>query len=670
MASLNAFTYSHPLQGRNIRLLEVKLGPQLSPLKIRLVEKHLDEVEFEALSYVWGNQARKKSIKCNGCRLAIGSNLHDALCEMRRRGSTTFCWADAICINQNNAQEKTCQVRLMREIYARANRVIIWIGKEQPRDSDALQLAESLYKKCDGDWYDIDAGTYDFEDFDCESKGVPKPLFDPIWIALFEIISHPWFGRVWVIQELLVAQRSTMWRGALDFDTDTILWSAMQVGRHRNLYNSFDVTMNSPQTSALMARNVAASYLDYKKKGPHTLYDTLSRNSGMGATDSRDRFFALASVSTGLNLAFINYKKTFKEVACLVGMMTLLGFSEYDLEPGGTEMLTSSQIPQEHRFLIEWLAFHANPQNHKLGIPSWVPDLLSAHSTGLVMTGFYNTLYLQGVRDIPSPQVRLKKGPLDIRIEVSPNRWRIPVPDDIDIKGAIFDRVRIVARDRPRLPSPDSSATHVRMHLSLTAMERVAQYEAMMEKFAEYETAMIYWLSEIRLLADPTLNTRGDIMAGLSKSFDAFWRTLVYNREPHFNYDSPNQRPEAWLGVSFGYWYLSKKLQMAKRWRDKPANWAFHRRVLEKLAAPFEEAEGRVRYARNFFVSQEGRIGWVPFRTQAGDHVCVFYGMRIPVILRLQSDRWEFIGACYVHGLMDGEVWDLNGLQWDFMSFV
>ena len=160
--------------------------------------------------------------------------------------------------------------------------------------------------------------------------------------------------------------------------------------------------------------------------------------------------------------------------------------------------------------------------------------------------------------------------------------------------------------------------------------------------------------SEIRLLADPTLSARGGMMDG--SSFDAFWRTLVYNCEPHFNYDSPNQRPKAWLGISFGYWYLFKKLHMTKRWQDNPVNWALQCWILEKLAAPFEEAEGRVRRARNFFVSQQGRIGWVPFRTQAGDRVCVFHGMRIPVILRSQGDRWEFIGACYVHGLMQGQA--------------
>ena len=181
---------------------------------------------------------------------------------------------------------------------------------------------------------------------------------------------------------------------------------------------------------------------------------------------------------------------------------------------------------------------------------------------------------------------------------------------------------------------------------------------------------MVYWLSEIRLLADPTLKARDNIMA--EPTFDAFWRTLLYNREPSFNYNSPNQQPEDWLGTSFGYWYLLKKLYMAKRWHDNLAlcRWLSHCRILQKLAAPFDEAEGRVREARKFFVSENGRIGWVPFRTRVGDQVCVFQGMRIPVILRSWNDRWEFIGACYVHGLMDGEVWDLDDLQWDFLSFV
>jgi hypothetical protein len=72
----------------------------------------------------------------------------------------------------------------------------------------------------------------------------------------------------------------------MELDTDVMLWSAMLIARHRNLYENFDIAIGSLQHSALKAQNVAASYYDFKKKGPLLIYDTLSRHSGIGATDS------------------------------------------------------------------------------------------------------------------------------------------------------------------------------------------------------------------------------------------------------------------------------------------------------------------------------------------------------------------------------------------------
>lgn len=231
--------------------------------------------------------------------------------------------------------------------------------------------------------------------------------------------------------------------------------------------------------------------------------------------------------------------------------------------------------------------------------------------------------------------------------------------------GAVLDRVGKLARKRPPLPRVNRREQRRIMQGGvgidiLEAAEAVSQYEA----------EMVYWLSEIRTLADPSLRAPDSIMSGSHASFDAFWRTLIYNREPQFNYESPNRKPGRWLGISFSYWYLWKKLQMRRLWKQNFLQEAIFSKILATLAEPFDKAEGRVRDSRRFFVSENGRFGWVPLRTKVGDLVCVFRGMRIPVIMRPQGDRWEFIGACYVHGWMDGEVWDLDGLNWGFMSFV
>jgi hypothetical protein len=42
---------------------------------------------------------------------------------------------------------------------------------------------------------------------------------------------------------------------------------------------------------------------------------------------------------------------------------------------------------------------------------------------------------------------------------------------------------------------------------------------------------------------------------------------------------------------------------------------------------------------------------------QQGDSVTALYGSKWPVILRRQGDEWQFLGAAYIDGIMNGEGW-------------
>jgi hypothetical protein len=147
-------------------------------------------------------------------------------------------------------------------------------------------------------------------------------------------------------------------------------------------------------------------------------------------------------------------------------------------------------------------------------------------------------------------------------------------------------------------------------------------------------------------------------------SFDAFWRTLVYNRDQY------NQPAPAHIAISFGYWYMWKKLVQTRRWEQDMLTYHWQSSLLKNLSRPFEMADTRVLGARNFFISEQGRIGWAPFRARAGDRLCIFQGMRVPGVVRAAGNAWEFIGGCYIHGLMDGEAWDLVGEDWEFVKLV
>ena len=78
----------------------------------------------------WSRKNQEKEIYCNGASLTVKSNLYAALHQLRHETESTILWTDAICINQKDDDEKTSQVRLMRKIYALAEKTVVWLGQE------------------------------------------------------------------------------------------------------------------------------------------------------------------------------------------------------------------------------------------------------------------------------------------------------------------------------------------------------------------------------------------------------------------------------------------------------------------------------------------------------------------------------------------------------------
>ena len=81
------------------------------------------------------------------------------------------------------------------------------------------------------------------------------------------------------------------------------------------------------------------------------------------------------------------------------------------------------------------------------------------------------------------------------------------------------------------------------------------------------------------------------------------------------------------------------------------------------------------RSAFQLFVSKRGYIGLGPRNMRVGDTVHVFLGATVSFVLRrveqiavsFQSARYEYIGNCYVQGIMNGEALygvDLDRLDW------
>ena len=228
----NTFSYGDKALGKHeIRILKLKWAEEHEPLEgillIRVlqldqmaVDEQTDVVRilpaegetpaaepYDALSYPWGpNKKASTNILLSydkagsiGKEFPIRDTLEAALLMLRARihrpGDYRLVWVDAICINQLNLVEKGTQIPLMAEIYSRAAKVCVWLGKEMEDSVKAIAYVEQIV---------------DLDKFD---KLLTDPQKPPEWDAFCSLLKRSWFSRRWIVQEIAVARKATLYCG-------------------------------------------------------------------------------------------------------------------------------------------------------------------------------------------------------------------------------------------------------------------------------------------------------------------------------------------------------------------------------------------------------------------------------------------------------------------------
>lgn len=187
----STYRYS-PLSVNSIRLL--RLQPhldELAPIQCQLFEYHLIDSGkgthlYEALSYVWGSEKKPRCVFTNEGDVYIGENLHAALLRLRDRSLDRIIWADAICINQDDLDERVHQVKMMAKIYAGASRVVVWLEAaidSRPVDNEATadvrKALEAISRAADGQ---LEKSSDD----------------EASRLAIHKLLQRSWFERMWV----------------------------------------------------------------------------------------------------------------------------------------------------------------------------------------------------------------------------------------------------------------------------------------------------------------------------------------------------------------------------------------------------------------------------------------------------------------------------------------
>jgi Heterokaryon incompatibility protein (HET) len=146
-SSENSFEYE-PLdtRKREIRLVILAPGSFEDDVHCTLRRVSLDEnVEYEALSYTWGDPSITDEIFLHSQSFQVTTNLVSALRHLRHADMSRprTLWVDAIAINQQNVQERAQQVGIMGDIYRLESQDLLWLGAEAP-DNEAMKLFDDL----------------------------------------------------------------------------------------------------------------------------------------------------------------------------------------------------------------------------------------------------------------------------------------------------------------------------------------------------------------------------------------------------------------------------------------------------------------------------------------------------------------------------------------------
>ncbi|KAL8830708.1 MAG: hypothetical protein Q9170_005615 [Blastenia crenularia] len=596
-----------------------------------------DEIPYEALSYVWGDAADRTPIECDSAVVEVPHTLYTALRHLRQLDRPRTLWADALCINQEDAEEKSIQVKAMGQIYSKAAQVLMWQGEvtEETRDSltSLAQICTLATLGTDSkEWQDFLRLAQHANSLEHVDE-VDDALFqakNPNWASITALLGRPYFGRRWIGQEIILARKAVMVMGSQTLDWALICERLPTFDHLQTVAFSTICNLVAKGQSGLwvrfmymvMATRARNSDPSQASTEIHSLYDALWYMSSLECFDPRDRLFALLHVAPDVNLAvdtalIPDYTMNEAEVLHNLAIWVIVR------KRHPSYMSYAIQSPSEM-------------QEKQFDLPSWVPpSVFGIQKTKSLQYQFTRVFKLtpHGLRVLGSEE--RNASPMANIIELSKDR-RI-----LSITGKIIDCVK---RCSSLVSSEPFKLRDFRIFINTGFSDKFGLSGVV-------DLATAWWLRDSLSVLCGTENDWLEVACS-DRFVQYLCDVLVYlvirmKASPSSELKSVIIPYIKYLG-ELTMWQPSQD-------RRSESNQPFFNDLWNDLGA----ISRRYRFCK----THENRIGFIAGPVQPGDLICALDGTQIPWVIRPSgSGNYRLIGECCLENFMHGEAFELSDI--------
>jgi hypothetical protein len=671
--------------------------------------------DYIALSYVWGDiNCQRQTIIVDGKKITVRSNLEAGLRQLRdcvRVQQGFKVWIDALCINQDDAEERSIQVSRMKDIYAKSWHVVIWLGNEADGSNtalDAIKFLSHRYRK---------SSCKQHPDLivECGGRIVAASwhtrLRMDVFFAFHQLFTRPYWSRMWILQEVAIGGPTTpilcgskfvLWQelqDTIDFitanepgfwlATDSILFS-----KSLESLDFFSMLKKLLARGSVGARDwckrewlkfhdITNLQRDQQRPTSADTWHPLMLGRAAEAADNRDKIYGLLGLSgigekfnvrPDYNLSELQVFLEFAKSTILASRcLTILKFVN---NPVGTI------INPRHHDESRWHGWAERETisagcTHTSQLPSWAPCWICPQLPPWDTSPFRAGTSIPATPIFrPDHKTVVLKGALLSAIAnlsaFNPTESDSTYPLT-SLSGSAFPRiypnsraalVRTLLADSTGTSTSTSTSTNTSTSTGMGTGSGSSTGSARQSSWSDANANAYDSDASALLTLDAWEPFR--LTFGASNNGNTLVRFLGRNRE----LGVPGGRLGDFMRVKWWRGNADADADADGRKRDGQ-EW---KRDKGKRRAALQDRARDVLKFRRLVVLREGWIGVAPAGSRRGDVVAVLAGAEMPVVLRrvggeeecrgeeeeggedMGEERWKVIGLAYVHGIMNGEA--------------